>query len=59
MNGTAANNEVKEGRLQGAVSWSVVGYYLNVVGSVWFWSLVLCGFAVQQLAALGTNLWIN
>ncbi|KAK8001358.1 hypothetical protein PG991_013580 [Apiospora marii] len=58
-NGKAADNELKEGKLQGAVSWSVVGYYLNAMGSVWFWILVLCGFALQQLAALGTNLWIN
>ncbi|KAK8003385.1 hypothetical protein PG989_003104 [Apiospora arundinis] len=29
------------------------------MGSMWFWILVLCGFALQQLAALGTNLWIK
>ncbi|KAK8856140.1 ATP-dependent bile acid permease [Apiospora arundinis] len=29
------------------------------MGSMWFWILALCGFALQQLAALGTNLWIK
>ncbi|KAK8135912.1 ABC bile acid transporter [Apiospora sp. TS-2023a] len=58
-NETAAGNKLNEEKLQGAVSWSVVGYYLNAMGSTWFWILVLCGFALQQFAALGTNFWIS
>ena len=58
-NGAAENGEQKESGFEGTISWSVVKYYLNAMGSIWFWMLVLCGFALQQLAALGTNLWIK
>ncbi|KAK1770034.1 hypothetical protein QBC33DRAFT_603016 [Phialemonium atrogriseum] len=29
------------------------------MGSRWCWVLVLCGFALQQVASLGRNLWIK
>ncbi|KAK8065257.1 ATP-dependent bile acid permease [Apiospora hydei] len=57
--GPVGDYKSQESKFEGAVSWSVVRYYLNSMGSLWFWLLVLCGFATQQLAALGTNLWIK
>ncbi|ROV88867.1 hypothetical protein VPNG_10346 [Cytospora leucostoma] len=29
------------------------------MGSMWFWIVVIIGFVAQQLASLGTNLWIK
>ncbi|KAK8058415.1 hypothetical protein PG994_008863 [Apiospora phragmitis] len=59
VNGTAGNEGHQESKFDGAVSWSVMRYYLSSMGSFWFWILVVCGFALQQLASLGTNLWIK
>ncbi|KAK3320254.1 putative ATP-dependent bile acid permease [Cercophora scortea] len=49
----------KEGKSEGAVPWSVVWNYLAAMGSKWFWIVVFFGFAAQQIAALGTTLWIK
>ncbi|KAK7967839.1 ATP-dependent bile acid permease [Apiospora aurea] len=57
--GTAGDDGSQESKFEDAVSWSVMWYYLKSMGSSRFWLLVLCGFATQQLAALGTNLWIK
>ncbi|KAI0160728.1 P-loop containing nucleoside triphosphate hydrolase protein [Xylariaceae sp. FL1272] len=54
-----AEAELKEKKLVGAVPWSIVRYYLQNMGHILFWSLVLCEFAVQQLAALSTNIWVK
>ncbi|KUI70372.1 ATP-dependent bile acid permease [Cytospora mali] len=48
-----------EGKEEGAVSWSIIWGYLKDMGSRWFWILVISGFVAQQLASLGTNLWIK
>jgi ABC-type multidrug transport system fused ATPase/permease subunit len=48
-----------ETKAEGAVSWSITHIYLSALGSKWYWILVLLGFAVQQLASLGTRLWIK
>ncbi|KAK3690211.1 putative ATP-dependent bile acid permease [Podospora appendiculata] len=48
-----------ESKSEGAVPWSVVWDYLGSMGSKWFWAVVLFGFAAQQIAALGTTVWIK
>ncbi|KAK6824612.1 ATP-dependent bile acid permease [Apiospora arundinis] len=53
------SSEPREAKLDGAVPFSTVRYYFSRMGPASFWALVLCGFAVQQIAALGTNLWIK
>lgn len=50
---------VSENKAEGAVSWAVVAGYLKAMGPPGFWALVMVGFAAQQVAALGTNLWIR
>lgn len=52
-------NTISEDKAEGAVSWAVVGGYLKTMGPRSFWVLVMIGFAAQQIAALGTNLWIR
>ena len=49
----------QESKFEGAVPWSTVKGYLSAMGPMWFWILVLFGFVAQQVAALGTNLWIK
>lgn len=56
---TMATSRPDEDRAEGAVPWSVVRNYLQAMGSIVFWILIVVGFAAQQLAALGTNLWIR
>ncbi|KAH8650664.1 putative multidrug resistance protein [Tricladium varicosporioides] len=51
--------DYEESKAEGAVPWSVVRFYLAAMGSIWFWVMVLLGFAVQQLTALSTVLWIK
>ncbi|KAK7981182.1 hypothetical protein PG989_013639 [Apiospora arundinis] len=53
------SSEPREAKLDGAVPFSTVRYYFSRMGPASFWAVVLCGFAVQQIAALGTNLWIK
>ena len=48
-----------ENKAEGAVAWSVVQAYLVAMGSRWYWVIVLLCFAAQQVAALGTILWIK
>ncbi|KAF3484393.1 canalicular multispecific organic anion transporter 2 [Arthroderma uncinatum] len=48
-----------ESRPEGAVGWPVVRTYLVAMGGWNFWVPILVGFIIQQLAALGTNLWIK
>lgn len=52
-------NTTNEDKAEGAVSWAVVRGYLSAMGPRRFWVLVLIGFAAQQVANLGTNLWIR
>lgn len=51
--------DYEERKSEGAVPWSIVRAYLVAMGSGRFWIIILLGFAVQQLAALGTSLWIK
>ncbi|ROV98773.1 hypothetical protein VMCG_06779 [Cytospora schulzeri] len=53
------SSDLVEGKEEGAVSWSIIWGYLKDMGSKWFWIMVIIGFAAQQLASLGTNLWIK
>jgi ABC-type multidrug transport system fused ATPase/permease subunit len=60
-NNLKANAETSsdESKFEGAIPWSIIQSYLTDMGRKWFWVLVICGFAAQQLASLGTNLWIK
>ncbi len=49
----------QESKSEGAVPWATIQSYLRAMGPAWFWVVVLCGFVAQQVAALGTNLWIK
>ncbi len=49
----------KESKREGAVTWSILRGYLSAMGSYGYWAVVLSGFVAQQLAALGTNLWVK
>lgn len=51
--------DYKEDKFTGVVPWSVVRSYLTSMGAQWYWAAVLSLFAAQQLASLGTNLWIK
>lgn len=53
------NSESDEAKEEGVVSWAIIKGYLQDMGSNWFWLLVLTGFSAQQLASLGTNLWMK
>ncbi|KAK2811389.1 hypothetical protein FQN49_008463, partial [Arthroderma sp. PD_2] len=55
----SSQRDYAENRSEGAVGWPVVRTYVMAMGGWKFWMLVLAGFAVQQLASLGTNLWIK
>lgn len=48
-----------ESKAEGAVTWAVISGYLRAMGPAGFWVVVMIGFVAQQLAALGTNLWIK
>ncbi|KAF2725292.1 putative multidrug resistance protein [Polychaeton citri CBS 116435] len=49
----------KESKSEGAVPWRVIQIYMESMGSKLYWSVIVLGFATQQLLALGTNLWIK
>ncbi|EED20602.1 multidrug resistance protein, putative [Talaromyces stipitatus ATCC 10500] len=48
-----------ERKAEGAVPWSIVKRHLSAMGSRWYWVAVLSLFVIQQIASLGTNLWIK
>ncbi|EEQ29360.1 canalicular multispecific organic anion transporter 2 [Microsporum canis CBS 113480] len=48
-----------ESRFEGAVGWPVVRTYIMAMGHWGFWIIVFGGFAIQQFAALGANIWIK
>ncbi|KAM0245405.1 hypothetical protein ACHAQJ_010576 [Trichoderma viride] len=54
-----AESVYHEDKRTGAVSLSVIKTYLTSMGQWWFWGAVLIAFALQQIASLGTNLWIK
>ena len=58
-------NEVKdanirtEDKVTGAVGWKVIRLYLTSMGPWYFWFLVLVGFTMENIANIGTNVWIR
>ncbi|KAK4574471.1 hypothetical protein LTR86_001312 [Recurvomyces mirabilis] len=57
--GSDIKAEYTEEISSGAVPFSVVKTYLSSMGKSWFWIVILVAFALQQIASLGTNLWIK
>ncbi|KAF2126673.1 P-loop containing nucleoside triphosphate hydrolase protein [Dothidotthia symphoricarpi CBS 119687] len=54
-----AERDYEEGKFSGAVSWAVIKSYIMSMGPVLYWVIVAIAFAGQQLASLGTSLWIK
>ncbi|POR38233.1 ATP-dependent bile acid permease [Tolypocladium paradoxum] len=48
-----------EGKATGAVKWPVMKIYLQSMGPWWFWVVTLVVFNLQQLATVGTNVWVR
>ncbi|QKX61616.1 uncharacterized protein TRUGW13939_08768 [Talaromyces rugulosus] len=48
-----------ETRAEGKVAWAVMRTYLATMGKKSYWILVLIMFGAQQIATLGTSLWIK
>ncbi|PNY27582.1 ATP-dependent bile acid permease [Tolypocladium capitatum] len=48
-----------EGKATGAVKWPVMKIYLRAMGSWWFWVVTVVVFNLQQLATVGTNVWVR
>ncbi|KAH8600771.1 hypothetical protein B0O99DRAFT_288710 [Bisporella sp. PMI_857] len=50
---------MEETKAEGGVKWQVMLLYLRSMGPWWFWILAVMVFGVQQLGALGANIWIR
>ncbi len=50
-----AGQEYKESKHEGAIPRPILRNYLRSMGAGWYWVLVLIGFVLQQLTALGTK----
>ncbi|QSZ35411.1 hypothetical protein DSL72_008281 [Monilinia vaccinii-corymbosi] len=48
-----------ETKAEGGVKWKVLVLYLRAMGPWWFWILAVMVFGVQQVGALGANIWIK
>jgi ABC-type multidrug transport system fused ATPase/permease subunit len=48
-----------EAKAEGGVKWEVMVLYLKAMGPWWFWVLSVTVFLVQQLSAVGANVWIK
>ncbi|KAF4627468.1 hypothetical protein G7Y89_g10688 [Cudoniella acicularis] len=48
-----------ETKAEGGVKWTVLALYLKSMGPWWFWVLAVLVFGVQQIGALGANIWIR
>lgn len=48
-----------EGKATGAVKWPVMKIYLQSMGPWWFWIVTVVVFNLQQLATVGTNVWVR
>ena len=48
-----------EGRVTGAVKWSVMKLYLSSMGSWWFWTVAIVVFNSQQLATVAIQAWVR
>lgn len=58
----AVNSEKKDGtekKAEGRVRLSVLLMYFNAMGPWWYWLLAVLLFALQQVASVGTNVWIR
>jgi ABC-type multidrug transport system fused ATPase/permease subunit len=49
----------KESMAEGAVTWSVIRTYLTAMGAYWYWTIIFSLFGLQQVASLGTNIWVK
>ncbi|PQE22272.1 ABC transporter protein [Rutstroemia sp. NJR-2017a WRK4] len=54
-----AKDAMAETMATGGVKWKVVVLYLKAMGPWWFWVLAVMVFGVQQVGALGANIWIR
>ncbi|KAM0315686.1 hypothetical protein ACHAO8_003737 [Botrytis cinerea] len=52
-------NAMTETKAEGGVKWRVLVLYLRAMGPWWFWVLAVMVFGVQQVGALGANIWIK
>ncbi|KAF7941204.1 hypothetical protein BELL_1086g00010 [Botrytis elliptica] len=52
-------NAMAETKAEGGVKWRVLVLYLRAMGPWWFWVLAVMVFGVQQVGALGANIWIK
>ncbi|WES02014.1 hypothetical protein PX690_21305 [Bacillus velezensis] len=50
-------NAMTETKAEGGVKWRVLVLYLRAMGPWWFWVLAVMVFGVQQVGALGANIW--
>ncbi|PMD43673.1 hypothetical protein L207DRAFT_422294 [Hyaloscypha variabilis F] len=50
---------MEETKAEGGVKWTVIALYLKSMGPWWFWVLAVIVFGVQQIGALGANVWIR
>jgi ABC-type multidrug transport system fused ATPase/permease subunit len=48
-----------ETKAEGKVTWAVIRTYLTTMGKQSYWIPVLIMFGAQQIAALGTSLWVK
>jgi ABC-type multidrug transport system fused ATPase/permease subunit len=51
--------ELEETKAVGAVKLSIILLYLRAMGSSWYWALAALTFVLQQVASVGTNIWIR
>ncbi|KAH8683197.1 hypothetical protein BGZ60DRAFT_368935 [Tricladium varicosporioides] len=58
-NTTPKKDAMEETKAEGGVKWTVLILYLRSMGPWWFWVLAVLVFGVQQIGALGANVWIR
>ncbi|OKL58744.1 hypothetical protein UA08_06298 [Talaromyces atroroseus] len=54
-----SQSKYTESKAEGTVTWPVIRTYLVTMGPRSYWIIVFFMFGAQQIAALGTNLWIK
>ncbi|KAF2158186.1 bile acid-transporting ATPase [Myriangium duriaei CBS 260.36] len=58
--GTEVNTSVpEETKATGSVSMKIILMYLTSMGGVAYWTVTVVAFTMQQLAQVGTNVWIR
>lgn len=58
-NKSEAKDAMEENKAVGGVKLEVMWLYFKAMGPWWFWTLVAIVFGIQQVAALGANVWIR